>query len=61
MTSREELKKEGDEKEANVHAVDVGISGEDELVVAESVETVFDVQRMLEEIEILRSRKRFCG
>lgn len=40
----EELEEEGDHEEADVHTVDIGISGDDDFIVAQSVKTVFDVE-----------------
>jgi hypothetical protein len=36
-----------------VHAVHVGVGGDDDLVVAQAVEAVLDVQRGLEEVKLL--------
>lgn len=43
----EELEEEGDEEQADVHAVDVGIGGDDDVVVAEALDSVFDVEGVL--------------
>ena len=45
---RIELKEEGYKQETDVHAVDIGIGGNDNLVVAQVVETVLDVEGSLE-------------
>ena len=47
----EELQEEGNHEQTDVHAIDIGISGHDNLVVAQSVEAVFDVKCRLQEVE----------
>ena len=42
-----ELEEEGDEQQPDVHAIDIGISRHDNLVVAQVVETVLNVERRL--------------
>jgi len=37
--------------------VDVGIGGDDDLVVAQAIEALFDVERRLEEMKFLNSRR----
>ena len=49
----EELQEEGDHQEAYVHAVHVGIGSHDDLVVAQPVQTVLNVERGLQEVELL--------
>ena len=49
----EELEEERDQQQADVHAVHVGVGGDDDLVVAQFVEVVLDVQRVLEEVKLL--------
>ena len=49
----EELKEEGDQQQADVHAVHVGIGGDDDAVVAQSVQAVLDVERGLQQVELL--------
>ena len=49
----EELQEEGDHQQAYVHAVHVGIGRHDDLVVAQSVQPVLDVERGLQEVELL--------
>jgi hypothetical protein len=49
----EELEKEREEQQADMHAVDVRIGGDDDPVVAQSVEPVFNVQSRLEEVKLL--------
>ena len=49
----EELEEEGDHEEADVHTVDIGIGGDDDFIVAQSVKTVFDVECGLQEVELL--------
>ena len=49
----EELEEEREQQQAYVHAVDVGIGGDDHVVVAQAVEAVLDVERGLQKIELL--------
>lgn len=48
----EELEEESDHQQADVHAVNVGVGGEDDVVVAEFFEVFFDVEGVLEEVEL---------
>ncbi len=48
----EELEEKRDEEEADVHAVHVGVGGDDDPVVAQAVEALLDVQGGLEEVEL---------
>ena len=57
----EELQEEGYHKEADVHAVDIGIGGYDDFVVAESVYAVFDVEGSLQEVEFFVFIDDFLG
>ena len=50
---REELEEESDHEEPDVHAIDVGVGGEDDLLIAEVIDGVLDIERVLEEIEFL--------
>lgn len=50
---REELDEEGHQQDADVHAVVIGVRGDDHLVVAQVFQPVFNVQGMLEEVEFL--------
>ena len=43
----EELQEERDDKQTDVHAVHIGIGGNNHFVIAEPFDTVFDVQRRL--------------
>lgn len=49
----EELEEEAEEEHADVHPVDVSIRGNNDLVVAQSVEALLDVEGGLEEVELL--------
>ena len=49
----EELEEEGDDEEADVHAVDIGIGRNNHLIVTQCVESVLDVEGCLEQIELL--------
>jgi hypothetical protein len=42
----EELQEEGDQQQADVHAVHVGIGGDHDLVVAQAVEVFLDLERV---------------
>lgn len=57
----EELEEECEQQQAYVHAVDVGISGDDHIVVAQAFETLLDVERSLEEVEFLVFIYHFAG
>ena len=57
----EELQEEREQQQADVHAVDVGVGGDDDLVVAQAVEAVLDVERGLEEVEFLVLVDDFLG
>ena len=49
----EELQEERHHQQADVHAIDIGIRGDDDLVVAQSVKPLLDVEGSLKEIELL--------
>ena len=49
----EELQEEGDDEQAYVHAVDIGIGSHDYLVVAQRVKSVLNVEGSLEQVELL--------
>ena len=49
---REELQEESDGEQAYVHAIHVGIRGYDNLVIAKSIESIFDVESRLKEVEL---------
>src|SRR4030095_9457427 len=49
----EELEEEREQQQADVHAVHVGVGGDDDLVVAQPVEPFLDIQRGLEEVKLL--------
>ena len=42
---REELQEESEHQQPNVHAIDIGIGGDDDFVVPQFVESVLDIQR----------------
>lgn len=50
---RKELDKECHQKDADVHAVVIGVRGDDYLVIAQFLQSVFNIQGMLEEVEFL--------
>ena len=43
----EELEEEGDKQQADVHAVYIGIRRDDDVIVAQVVEAVLNIQRIL--------------
>ena len=47
----EKLQEKGDEEQANVHTVHIGIGGYNYFVVSQSVYAVFDIQGSLQEIK----------
>ena len=47
----EELQKERDQQQANVHAVHIRIRGDDHLVVTQGVQSILDVEGRLKQIE----------
>ena len=49
----EELEEECDDKQSDVHAIDIGIRRHDHLVVTQSVQTILDVECRLEQVELL--------
>ena len=49
----EELQEEGHQQQADVHAVDIGIGGDDDLLVAQVVHLLLDVERRLQQVELL--------
>ena len=49
----EELQEERDEQQPDVHAVHVGVGGDDDLVVAQAVEAVLNIESGLEEVKLL--------
>ena len=49
----EEHQEERDDQQADVHAVDIGIGGDDYLVIAKSFDAIFDVERRLQEVELI--------
>ena len=48
----EELQEEGNHEQAYVHAVDISIGGYDYFVVAQAVDSVFDVECRLQQVEL---------
>ena len=57
----EELQEEGDDEQTDMHAIDIGIGGHDDFVVAQCVEAVFDVESSLQQIELLVLIHHFLG
>ena len=47
------IKKVGEQQQTNVHAIDIGIGGDDDIVVTESLQTVLDVEGRVEEAQLL--------
>ena len=50
---RKELQEESQQKQADVHTVHIGIRRDNHIVVTQVLQTVLDVQRSLQEIELL--------
>lgn len=53
MSSGKELDEESHQEDADVHAVVVGVRGDDYFVVPQVFQAVFNVQGVLEEVEFL--------
>ena len=49
----EELQEEGDQQQADVHAIHIGIGRNDHLVITESIQAILDVQSGLQQVELL--------
>ena len=49
----EELQEEGDQQQPDVHAVDIRVGRNDDLVIAQSVKTILDVKCRLQQVELL--------
>ena len=58
---REKLQEKRDQQQPNVHAVHVRIRGHHHVVVAEVFQSVFNVQRRLQEVELLVLVHHFFG
>ena len=58
---REELQEERDGEQTDVHAVYIGIGGYDDLVIAQRLHAVFDIQRCLKQVELLVLVDHFLG
>ena len=48
-----ELQEEGHHKQADVHPIDIGIRGDNHLVVAKRIQPIFNVEGGLKEVEFL--------
>lgn len=48
-----ELQEEGHQQQADVHAIDIGIGGDHDLVVPQVVHILLDVERRLQQVELL--------
>lgn len=57
----EELEEKSEEEETDVHAIDIGVGGDDHAVVAEAVEAFLNIQGVLEEVELLVFIDDFSG
>ena len=49
----EELEEETHHQQSNVHTVHIGIGGDDDFVVAQVVDALLNVERRLQEVELL--------
>ena len=56
-----ELEEEGEHQQADVHAVNIGIGGDDDIVVAQVLDVLVDVQGGLQEVELLVLVAHFLG
>ena len=50
---REELQEEGDDEQADVHSIHIGIGSHNHLVISQSVQSVLDIEGCLEQVELL--------
>ncbi len=57
----EELQEEGDNQQADVHAVHIGIGGYDDFIVAQRLYAVFYIQGRLEQVEFFVFINHFLG
>ena len=49
----EELKEEREQQQTYVHAVHIGIGGDYDVVISQSVDTLLDVQGRLQQVELV--------
>ena len=49
----EELQEERDQEQTNMHTIVIGIGSDDDAVVAQSIESILDVECRLQEIKFL--------
>ena len=49
----EELQEEGDDEQADVHSVNIGIGSHNHLIISQSVQSVLDIESCLEQVELL--------
>ena len=47
----EELQEEGHQQKPDVHPVDIGVGGDDDLIVPEAFDPLLDIEGMLQEVE----------
>ena len=57
----EELQEERDDEQADVHTVHIGIGGNNHFVITQSFDTVFNVQRGLQQVELFVFINHFFG
>ena len=57
----EKLEEEGEQQQADVHAIHVRIGGHDDAVIAKAVESLLDIERRLEEVKFLVLVNDFFG
>ena len=58
---REKLQEECEQKQAYVHTVDIGIGGDNHIIVAQAVNAVLDVQGSLQQVEFFILINHFSG
>ena len=51
MSSGEELQEEGDNKQSDMHAIDIGNGGDNDLIIAQRVKSILNVESNLQEVE----------
>ena len=57
----EELQEERDDEQTDMHAIDIGIGSDNNLVITKSIESVLNIEGSLQEIEFLVFVNHFLG
>ena len=50
---REELQEEGNDKQTYMHAVNIGVSGHNHLIIPKRIHTLFNIECSLKQVELL--------